>query len=323
MKKVNIITKFSSNAGGTENRALQLYALLSEISSNVFLWADDTDIEFDLSGHPEINKIGVDDKFPTDGTLVIVGAFWNIGDWIEKSKPERVVIIHNTPYPKDLLNMTIRLTRTRAPIEIRYAAKWLYERIGQNGSVEISPIDLVKFRPRTKDLNRNGEFTVGRLSRDLPSKHFLPDVNLYNALASKNIKVKIMGGKILKKFQLDEKFIDILPECAISAENFLSGLDCFYYRTAKGWFEPHGRVITEAMAFGLPVIAHKDGGYNEFIEHGVDGFLFENQSEAYDLINLLKNDLSLRDYIGSNAHKKMNEVFGPTARDDLIKFYLG
>jgi hypothetical protein len=41
-----------------------------------------------------------------------------------------------------------------------------------------------------------------------------------------------------------------------------------------------GRVVTEAMACGLPVVCHESGGYAEIIEHGRNGFLFDTQQEA-------------------------------------------
>ena len=46
------------------------------------------------------------------------------------------------------------------------------------------------------------------------------------------------------------------------------------------WPEPFGLVAIESLATGTPVIARRAGGLTETIEHGVDGFLVDDVSEA-------------------------------------------
>jgi glycosyltransferase involved in cell wall biosynthesis len=46
------------------------------------------------------------------------------------------------------------------------------------------------------------------------------------------------------------------------------------------WPEPFGLVAIESMATGTPVIARRAGGCTETIEHGVTGFLVDDQREA-------------------------------------------
>lgn len=45
------------------------------------------------------------------------------------------------------------------------------------------------------------------------------------------------------------------------------------------WDEPFGMAVIEALACGTPVIAMKRGAMPEIIEHGVNGFLAENEAE--------------------------------------------
>ena len=47
-----------------------------------------------------------------------------------------------------------------------------------------------------------------------------------------------------------------------------------------GWPEPFGLVAVESMATGTPVIARRAGAYPEIIEHGLTGFLIDDESEA-------------------------------------------
>lgn len=48
------------------------------------------------------------------------------------------------------------------------------------------------------------------------------------------------------------------------------------------WEEPFGMSVIEALACGTPVIAMKHGAMPEIIEHGVNGFLANNEDEFYE-----------------------------------------
>jgi glycosyltransferase involved in cell wall biosynthesis len=53
------------------------------------------------------------------------------------------------------------------------------------------------------------------------------------------------------------------------------------------WPEPFGLVMIEAMACGTPVIAFRRGSVPEVIEHGVSGFIVENEAEAIQAVRRL------------------------------------
>jgi glycosyltransferase involved in cell wall biosynthesis len=46
------------------------------------------------------------------------------------------------------------------------------------------------------------------------------------------------------------------------------------------WPEPFGLVMIEAFACGTPVLAYGHGSVPEIVEHGVTGFVVENQAQA-------------------------------------------
>ena len=116
--------------------------------------------------------------------------------------------------------------------------------------------------------------------------------------------------------------IELLPAYAQDTHLFLQGLDCFFYRTSETFVEPSGRVITEAMACGLPIVCHKRGGYVEWIEDGQNGFLFDTQQEALEILLKLKEDPALREKVGRAARQTAEELFSRDVRSEIIEFYL-
>jgi glycosyltransferase involved in cell wall biosynthesis len=114
----------------------------------------------------------------------------------------------------------------------------------------------------------------------------------------------------------------LYPEKKYPAPLFINQLDCFYYRTNNNFFEPSGRVILEAMACGVVVVAHYRGGYGEYIDHGKDGFLFKNQNEAYKIIQDLRKDREMRLSIGMQARQKVKNIFSEENLKKIKNFYL-
>lgn len=52
------------------------------------------------------------------------------------------------------------------------------------------------------------------------------------------------------------------------------------------WLEPFGLVMIESLACGTPVVAYRKGSVPELIDHGLSGFIVDNQDDA---VNAIKN----------------------------------
>ena len=213
-------------------------------------------------------------------------------------------------------------------MEVMYASELTKRSAGNYpGYVQPSLIDLERFVPAPSK-NRPSHststpFTIGRLSSDIPYKHHPEDAALYRRLVEEGCRVRIMGPSPSLEAQLGGlKSVELLPMGAQEAPLFLQGLDCFFYRTSEEWLEPWGRIVPEAMACGLAVVCHNRGGYAEAIEHGRNGFLFESQREALEILLLLKEDPALRERVGREARRTAEELFSEAVRSEIVEFYL-
>jgi len=155
------------------------------------------------------------------------------------------------------------------------------------------------------------------MSRQFSEKHHPEDIRLYKALASKGFRIRIMGSTEIHESLRGIEGVDLLPAGTEDPAKFLASLDCFFYRTSPIMFEPHGRVIHEAMAAGLPVVAGRAGGYNECINDGVNGFLIDSTEEALERLETLARSAESATAIGIAGRCTVEELFSPAVLNRL------
>jgi spore coat protein SA len=83
------------------------------------------------------------------------------------------------------------------------------------------------------------------------------------------------------------------------------------------WGEPFGKVVTESMATGTPVIGSRRGAIPDIIDDGVDGVLVEDPKDvaslARHIVELLE-DADRRAEMGAAARRKAVERFATSVR---------
>ncbi len=90
-------------------------------------------------------------------------------------------------------------------------------------------------------------------------------------------------------------------------EDFYPSIDALIVPSL--WHEPLGRVILEAYAYGIPVLASERGGIPEIVDHLGTGFLFDpGRPEALQRgLRLLLDDPSLLENLALNASRKAKQ----------------
>jgi len=171
--------------------------------------------------------------------------------------------------------------------------------------------------------------TMGRLS---PSKGYEHLIHAFHKLLRKKpyLKLKIIGGVDKSKqryFQYLKTLIArySLTHCveftgvASDAHEYLRHASLFVAPSVSD--ESFGRVIVEAQASGIPVIASNVGGYNEIIKDGFNGLLVEkgDVEGIAHAMNKLLEDKNLARQMISNARNDVVEKYSMERCLDEIK----
>ena len=326
MTQVHILNPFDNPFGGSEQRALELHALLLP-HAEVTLWAAEPPHDFFRRRWP-IRTIDADSgSLPQGGTVVIVGPYFPAERVFRLLRPRRLIYVYNTPSP-NLFRRRLELARALTGVEpeIVYASPEGARQIGLPGRVEASPIDLQRFHPAWRPAARREQdgFVVGRLSRDVPEKHHPGDIALYRQALERGWSLRMMGATCLAGPMGAALYqrIASLPCGAVPPEDFLAGLDCFYYRVSDGWEEAFGRVILEAMASGLPVVCDGKVGAAKLITNGEDGFVIDSSEAAWAALARLSDDAALRARVGAAARRRAEAVYSEAYAGELVAYYL-
>lgn len=276
---IHIVTRFSG-IGGCETHAVTLARLLGR-SRTVRIWSDQPTEGARKFGATPIRPYNR--QMPEGGTLILLGTHFEPGRWLDYAKPRRLIVLCVLSHPDQLFAALAALDRPTLPkVELAFISTRLRDTMGLPGRIALEPMDLERFSPARGP--RSQAFTIGRHSRDVPEKHHPRDASLYRMLAWNGIRTRLLGAACIAHEFADMPEIEALPAGSVAPEHFLNALDIFFYRTGPAWAEPSGRVVMEALACGLPVVAHDSGGYTDWIDQGKNGFIFSTQEQAYNLI---------------------------------------
>ncbi len=102
---------------------------------------------------------------PAGGTLVLVGTYFDCGDWLETEAFDRIVVCHNLAERNATLSERLRhieANPSRPRVDLTFPSRFFKETLGLPGQVEYSPVDMELFR-RALPIRTDGDrLTLGR-----------------------------------------------------------------------------------------------------------------------------------------------------------------
>ena len=302
LPQVHLVNPLWDPSGGADWRTIDTWRLLRQ-HARVGLWTEYEPSAVFTRDYPVQRIRPLSLQIPRGGTLAFIGTYFRIGHWTRLASFDRVLILYNTDQPDRLAKNLQRLARAGHEVGVVYTSQALRQLHGGHGEVLESPIDVQRFHP-SREPRIARPFTVGRLSRDLRSKHHEEDPLLWRALALAGCRVRLMGATCLTGELAGHPGIEVLPAGAEDPATFLRSLDCFVYRTSARWFEAYGRVVMEAMATGLPVVAGERGGYVEQLLDGTTGHVVSSTAEAVARVLALAGDRERAAGLGNAARRR-------------------
>jgi UDP-glucose:(heptosyl)LPS alpha-1,3-glucosyltransferase len=124
---------------------------------------------------------------------------------------------------------------------------------------------------------------------------------------------------VVRQLSLTERVIFCSHTNAI--ERYYAAADAFVFPSP---YEDFGMVISEAMASGLPVIAGREAGAAELIEHEREGFLLDtpsNPEEIAQYLSRLITEPALGQTIGRAARKKIENYTWDVVAQRTMEVY--
>ncbi len=170
-----------------------------------------------------------------------------------------------TAVSKSLKNETLKILKTKKPIEVIYNF--------YNPPSPAKSRDSIRQRLKIKD----SDFLAIHLSNLRPVKR-IPDLLKIAALMKprKNFKLLILAGEkfdqyrpLAKKLKLDNI---IVRENIKDIQNYLNAADAGVYTSEN---ESFGMGMLETMSYQKPVLATKVGGIPEVLDNGKSGYLLK------------------------------------------------
>ena len=109
------------------------------------------------------------------------------------------------------------------------------------------------------------------------------------------------------------------PRQGDGLDAFLDALDCLLICPEPWWLEGDGRELFTAMASGVPVLCPAASIYAEYINDGVDGFIYHSCEEAVQQLIELRRSPARIVALGSAARAKVAELVDSAAVADIVR----
>ncbi len=235
--------------------------------------------------------------------------------------------LHSNTIVRSVLGQKLKTTIRQASMALcgnSYLAEYTSELCPRT---EIVPtvVDTSIYCPLSLRRSKNIKANIGWIGT--PStwiEYMNPMVPKFIEIAGKNgARLSVMGAD---HNALSNPFIDFFEWKLDGEVPFLQNIDIGVMPlTDTPWARGKcGYKLIQYMACGLPVIASPIGVNCDIVEHGVNGFLAETETEWVEALNTLLSDSDLRKRMGKAGRAKIKreyslQVYGPKITNLMLE----
>lgn len=179
-------------------------------------------------------------------------------------------------------------------------------------------IDISKIKEKRQELGLKEDdivlLNVGRLHPQKGQVFLIEALSLIRKNNSKYKLIIIGSGLIEDRLKIKVSELNLSDSVIFlkdreDVREIMSACDMFVFPSL---YEGFGIALAEAMNIGMPVIASDIETLREIIRNDIDGVLVERQNslKLAEAIYALTQDNGRRTYLGENARRRIEEMFG-------------
>jgi len=235
------------------------------------------------------------------------------------------------------LTRSLFVNRVLLEGELRIIKKWAdgVIAVSKEAARELAAIDLPTYiipggvdsehwhpdpvvRKRTRSLlgYQEDDIVVGYLSRLVRSKGAMSLLNVAARIVRllPNVRFMIIGDGPMRS-QLERQIEEMRLKTVVTmlgsrpwreTPHYLNAMDIFVFPSFR---EAFGLALVEAMACGIAPVARFNAGTKEIITDGETGYLIASDEEIFHQILKLAQDTDLRNRIGANARREVQDKY--------------
>ncbi len=254
------------------------------------------------------------DAFPRVGTLFVVGADVDIGEWLPRSQLTRVILFCERGGEAEYDALASRLQSvTGVPVERILRSTRLQRIVGTKGHVCLPPVVLPDVVNIDEVASRDDRFVIGSVAEREESLMAPHGGQFWLDLASADMRVLLRGANRLRQSLGAAEAIEIHSRQLEPLASFIRRLDCLVYAVRDPADEGWGVDLFTAMALGVPVLCSARSCYSSYIDHGINGFIFRDEREALTFARRLRDDRSLHTRVGETGAVWARTAFADAA----------
>lgn len=255
---------------------------------------------------------------PLAGDVILTTIECETDTWLREPRRRVLLFVHAATPALHLERLRKIAADGARPVALAFQSRAVAKRFGCIDYVVPPPIDLAEYAGAAKPMRSRDSraIRVATVGQDGRRVVVAGDVQLLKDVARKAGELWLLDPGPLR-YELGS-----LPavrcigrgECTIA--EFLSGADVYLHRSHPWWAEGSGRALFGAMALGLPVLCPSDSIHAEYIEHGIDGWIYDDEATLAAAIDALLVDRSALRDAGEAARATALRLFEPRALAD-------